>query len=44
MAKAWAKKFYNSKAWRAVRQQVIKRDHYTCADCYGRAEERYIIL
>lgn len=39
MAKAWAKDFYNSMAWRTLRQQVLRRDRYTCAYCDGRAEE-----
>ena len=39
MAKAWAKRFYASKAWKRCRQEVLRRDLYTCAYCYGRAEE-----
>lgn len=39
MAKDWAKPFYNSGIWRTTRGIVLRRDHYTCADCYGRAEE-----
>jgi 5-methylcytosine-specific restriction endonuclease McrA len=39
MAKAWAKSFYNSKSWKCVRDQVIRRDHYGCRNCYQRAEE-----
>lgn len=37
--KAFAKKFYHSKLWETTRKIVLHRDHYTCADCYGRAEE-----
>ena len=39
MAKDWAKQFYNSKAWRDTRKIALRRDLYTCAYCYGRAEE-----
>jgi len=39
MARDWAKQFYNSKAWRDTRKQILRRDLYTCAYCYGRAEE-----
>ena len=39
MAKAWAKAFYGSKLWRDTRRQVLRRDRYTCVECFGRAEE-----
>ncbi len=39
MAKEWAQRFYNSKAWKDCRKEVLRRDLYTCAYCYGRAEE-----
>lgn len=39
MAKNFAKAFYASKAWRSCRAQVLRRDLYTCAYCYGRAQE-----
>ena len=39
MAKEWAKAFYSSKAWRDCRHQVLRRDLYTCAYCYGRAQQ-----
>ncbi len=39
MAKQFAKAFYASKAWKETRKQVLKRDMFTCADCYGRANE-----
>ena len=39
MAQLFARAFYKSRAWRTVRAQALRRDHYTCADCYGRAEE-----
>lgn len=39
MAKAWAKDFYNSIAWRTLRGIALRRDHFTCVYCYGRAEE-----
>ena len=39
MAKDYAKAFYSSKAWKQCRAQVLRRDLYTCAECYGRAQE-----
>lgn len=39
MAKEWAKSFYTSTAWRRVRKEALIRDMFTCAICYGRAEE-----
>jgi 5-methylcytosine-specific restriction endonuclease McrA len=39
MAKSWAQAFYKSKAWRAAREQALRRDAYTCHDCEGRATE-----
>lgn len=39
MAKEWAKRFYNSRAWQTVRRQALQRDCYTCAYCDARAEE-----
>ena len=44
MAKPWAKSFYNSKQWQAVRHEVLRRDTYTCAYCYGRAEEIHHVI
>ena len=44
MAKIWAKKFYNSKAWRTAREQALRRDCYTCKDCEGRATEVHHII
>lgn len=29
----WAEEFYSSGAWKAVRKQAKKRDHYLCVDC-----------
>lgn len=29
----WAEEFYSSGAWKAVREQAKKRDHYLCVDC-----------
>ena len=29
----WARSFYSSKAWKAVREQAKRRDHYLCVDC-----------
>jgi 5-methylcytosine-specific restriction endonuclease McrA len=44
MAKDWAKQFYNSKAWKECRKIVLRRDLYTCAHCYGRAEEVHHVI
>ena len=29
----WAKEFYSSGAWKAAREQAMRRDHYLCVDC-----------
>ena len=40
MAKDFSAWVYNSRRWKdIVRPQVLRRDHYTCAICGGRAEE-----
>lgn len=39
MARAFAKAFYNSKEWEAVRRHVLKRDNYLCVNCGAPAEE-----
>lgn len=39
MAKAWAKWFYKSDPWRALRDQALRRDGFTCEFCGARAEE-----
>lgn len=44
MAKQFAYKFYNSKAWRDVRKIALRRDLYTCAYCQRRAEEVHHII
>jgi len=44
MAKVWAKQFYNSARWKVVRKQALRRDHYTCVYCCGRAEEVHHII
>lgn len=33
MSQAWAKKFYNSKEWRALRARLIVEAHFLCAHC-----------
>ena len=33
MSQAWAKKFYNSKEWRALRGRLIAEAHFLCAVC-----------
>lgn len=37
MAKQWAKSFYRSQAWQYCRQEVLRRDSFTCQDCGARA-------
>ena len=44
MPKDWAISFYNSGAWKAVRREVLRRDHYTCKHCYRRASEVHHII
>ncbi len=39
MAKAWAKAFYNSRAWKNARREALRQNYYTCVDCDSRAEE-----
>ncbi|MCI8336964.1 MAG: HNH endonuclease [Peptococcaceae bacterium] len=39
MVKAYAKKFYNSKEWKQIRQFVLMRDNYLCQQCGAVAEE-----
>lgn len=36
MAKDFSAKFYQSKAWQQVRQQVLRRDMFTCQHCESR--------
>ena len=33
MAKAFARKFYSSKAWQDCRNEYAKRQHYLCENC-----------
>ncbi len=33
MAQEWAKSFYNSKAWRQLRERLIVENNFLCADC-----------
>lgn len=44
MAKPFARSFYASKAWRAARQQALRRDSYTCCMCGGHATEVHHII
>ena len=39
------KQFYNSKAWKMVRQQALERDDYCCVECKkeGRVTEAKIV-
>ena len=37
MAKEWAKKFYNSKAWRDCRERYIHSVHGLCERCYDKS-------
>ena len=39
MARDFAKAFYNSKEWAAVREAVLMRDRYLCVHCGKPAEE-----
>ena len=39
MAKDWAKPFYTSAAWIAMRQQALLRDGFSCEMCGAAAEE-----
>lgn len=39
MAKEWAKAFYKSKEWRAMRRFILRRDLFTCEECGARATE-----
>lgn len=41
MAQEWAKAFYKSKAWQQCREEILKRDKYTCQTpgCHKVAEE-----
>lgn len=36
MAKAFARKFYSSKAWQDCRNEYAKRRHHLCEDCLRR--------
>ena len=36
MAKAFARKFYSSKAWQDCRNEYAKRQHYLCENCLRR--------
>ena len=44
MSRDFAKRFYNSKRWKMVRREVLRRDHYTCTMCYQRGEEIHHII
>lgn len=44
MAKDFSRKFYNSKAWKFKRAEILHRDLYTCADCACRATEVHHII
>lgn len=33
MAKAFSKKFYNTRLWEGTRDTIRKRDRYLCQDC-----------
>jgi len=44
MAQKFAMAFYKSKVWRQQRRFALERDHYSCADCGGRAEEVHHII
>ena len=44
MARAFAKPFYDSKEWKAVREYVMMRDHYCCRKCGKPAQEVHHII
>ena len=44
MAKDFSRKLYSSKAWKDCRKEVLRRDLYTCAYCYGRASEVHHVI
>ena len=44
MARSFAKAFYDSKEWRAVRTYVLQRDRYRCTRCKNPAEEVHHII
>ena len=44
MARSFAKSFYDSKEWRAVRSYVLQRDRYQCTRCRMPAEEVHHIV
>ena len=44
MAQEYAKGFYNSKLWKNVRENVLRRDFYTCQKCGAPAEEVHHII
>ena len=33
MAQVWAKNFYNSKAWRQLRERLIVDNNFLCSEC-----------
>lgn len=39
MAKDWARAFYRSPVWQALRRRALIRDGFTCRFCGARAEE-----
>lgn len=39
MAREFAKKFYDSKEWKAVRLTILQRDRFKCNRCKNPAEE-----
>lgn len=42
-----AKSFYNSKAWKKKRMEILKRDYFECQDCRARlrkAQEQGVTL
>ena len=39
MAQRFSKPFYDSKAWKLMRTQILRRDNYECHDCGGHATE-----
>ena len=45
MAKSFSKRFYSSKQWKDVRRFTLRRDLYTCQQCFtNRASEVHHVI
>jgi len=43
-SRGWSKSFFNGKQWKTVRQEILRRDRYTCCHCYARGEEVHHVI